>query len=99
MASRASGQRAAASSARRSTPGPRVVIRPSTLQDGQAVGIGLVAPHWWQTRRLRKRCSTMRASHCVAADLLAAGAAEGERGVAAAVEEEERLLAGGEALR
>ena len=63
MARRASGQSAAASSARRSTPGPSTVIRPSTLQAGQAVGIGLVAPHWWQTRRLRKRCSTMRASH------------------------------------
>ena len=34
----------------------------------------------------------------VAADLVAAGAADGERRVAAAVEEEERLLAGGEAL-
>ena len=63
IAMRASGQSAAASSASRSTPGPSAAILPSTLQDGQAVGIGLVAPHWWQTSRLRKRCSTMRASH------------------------------------
>ena len=29
---------------------------------GDPVGIGLVAPHWWQTRRFRNRCSTIRAS-------------------------------------
>jgi hypothetical protein len=30
--------------------------------DGQTSGIGLVSPHWWHTRRLRNRCSTIRAS-------------------------------------
>ena len=33
------------------TPGPIAVILPSTPQLGQATGIGLVAPHWWQTSR------------------------------------------------
>jgi hypothetical protein len=59
---RASGNSAATSSASRSTPGPTGASRPSTPQAGQASGIGFVSPHWWQTSRLRNRCSTIRAS-------------------------------------
>ncbi len=61
-ATRACGKRSATSSASRSTPGPTGAIRPSTPQEGQASGMGFVAPHWWQTRRFWKRCSTIRAS-------------------------------------
>ena len=61
-AARACGNRSATSSATRSTPGPIAAIFPSVPQAGQATGIGFVAPHWWQTRRFWKRCSTIRAS-------------------------------------
>jgi hypothetical protein len=42
---------------------------------------------------LRNRCSTIRASQCVAADLVPAGPAERHRRIAAAVEEQQRLFA------
>src|SRR6266403_371577 len=52
---RASGNRLAASSCSRSTPGPTATSDCSAAQCGQASGRGIEKPQWWQTRRWRKR--------------------------------------------
>ena len=55
---RASGKRAATSSASRSMPGPTAVRLSVASQLGQAFGRGSEWPQWWQRRTPRKRCST-----------------------------------------
>ncbi len=58
---RASGKSSAASSARRSTPGPQAVRLSTSWHSGQSLGLGSTWPQWWQTSAARKRCSTSHA--------------------------------------
>ena len=50
-------------------------------------------PQWWQTSAARKRCSTSQAAQFGHSNRWPQDAAEGERRIAAPVEEEQRLLA------
>ena len=49
------GKQRAASSCRRSTPGPTATSNSSAAQCGQTCGRGIEKPQWWQTSRWRKR--------------------------------------------
>ena len=98
-ATRASGNRVCDLLGQPFDTGAEAASRPVGAAVGAGPGIGRVSPHWWHISRFRKRCSTIRASQCVAADLVAAGPADGDRRVAAAVEEQQRLLALARAAR
>ena len=52
-----------ASSAKRSTPGPMGTSLSRAPHSSHESGNGRLAPHWWHTNLLVKRCSTIRASH------------------------------------
>ena len=58
---RASGHVAATSSASRSTPGPDATRLSTSPQEGQAFGVGMLCPQWWQISIRRSRCSTSQA--------------------------------------
>jgi hypothetical protein len=61
IAVRASGHKAATSSAMRSTPGPQATSESSSLHSGHARGVGMTWPQWWQLSRRTSRCSTIQA--------------------------------------
>ena len=95
---RMSGKSAAASSARRSTPGPQAVRVSASWHSGQSFGSALdmaamVADEGRAEAVLDQPGSAIRALKA-----MPAGAAERQRGVAAPVEEEQRLLAAGPRL-
>ena len=88
-----SGKRTAASSARRSTPGPQAVRLSASWHLGQSFGRPSTWPQWWQTRAARKRCSTSHAAQLGHSKRCPQARHSVSGRVAAPVEEEERLLA------
>ena len=95
---RASGKRSATSSAMRSTPGPQATSESGSPHLGHFSGIGSEKPQWWQSSRLAVAVLDQPGRALRAVDAMAAGAAQRQRRVAAAIEEQQRLLPCGQRL-
>ena len=96
---RASGNSAAASSARRSTPGPQAASVSASRHCGQISGRGSAVAAMVADERLAEPVLDQPGGAVRALEAMAAGAAKGQRRVAAPVEEQQRLFAGGKARR
>ena len=90
-ATRALGSSSASSSARRSTPGPEAVSRPTAPQLGQCSGVGMRIAAMVALQPPAQPVRDQPGRAVRAGEPVAAGAAQGERRVAAAVQEQQRL--------
>ena len=88
-----SGKRTAASSARRSTPGPQAVRLSASWQFGQSFGRALDMAAMMADERRAEAVLDQPCGAIGAFEAMPAGPAQRQRRIAAPVEEEERLLA------